>query len=348
MALTVSLIAAVKEDAHEQEPPPWEAAAWPRRPVIAGQQTAEGSAGYELLRRLIGGSSDNPGSSATVAQLTAAMDGLAPAADRWRADPVSLIPDRDQLVVFPGKMANLLMAEAEALVQVINDQFRQEFQLEIGVPHRWYLTLVKPLEFTARPLDAVSGASAARYQAGGPDAMRLRQWLTEIEMLLHDVPVNQAREQQDQFQINSVWVWGAEPADLHNPTDNPLADGVESSLPVADLVIADPGWAAALAEACDTPVTALPPPHALAEQLPADGEVIIDLARVDGDRLADYDYVKACCEALRSSLGRQVSRIDIYSIARQGWTRQQWRPLDFSLLGRFRAKIAQAVAGGRG
>jgi len=346
MALNLSLLVSVKEPvdqptsgyAEEVSPPlPWLAAGWPELPVSQQQSFAEAQSGYQLLRQLIGGTVD--AATPSVAALTAAMDGLAAAPLRWRADPVSLIPDRDQLVVIPGKLTNLSMAEAETLVALLNSHFHEDFQLEIGAPHRWYLTPTEPLVITASPLDAVSGGSAGLYQAAGPTAMRLQQWLNEIQMALYGVPSNQQREANDQFLLNSLWVWG------NNQSESPPGDRVSPAQIIApDLVIADSGWAAALAEHHQVPLLPLPKPGEWLDQLPPTGNVVIDLARVDGDRLPDYAEVQACCEQLQPIIGKQVSAVDIYALARDQWQRRCLRGSDFGFLGRLRARIKMRLS----
>jgi hypothetical protein len=43
----------------------------------------------------------------------------------------------------------------------------------------------------------------------GPDGPRWRRLLTEAQMVLHDHPVNQTREQRGLPAINALWAWGA-------------------------------------------------------------------------------------------------------------------------------------------
>ena len=313
---------------------------WPNRPVVSQQNCPTGCSGFELVNQLLGSGGSNLNQSA--AQIMAAMDGLEPESQRWRADPVSLIPDRDQLVVMPGKMASLTLAEVEPLVVLLNQHFDQEFTVEIAAPHRWYLQPVKALQIETIPLEGAAGGSAGKYQPTGPDAMLVQSWLNEIQMLLYTAEVNQQREAQDQLQINSIWIWGNEvqvqPGEGEIPAKRP------------DLLLADPGWAAAVAESLNQPHQPLPSAAGLAELLPTQGHVVIDLAGIDGGQLAQADWLDQWFDQLRLLLGQQVSQLDLYSVDHQSWRLQSWRAIDFNrwkmALNRFleRFKSAQAQA----
>ncbi len=331
---------------------PWLVAGWPQTAPAAEQKLANAESGYQLLRKLIHAGRDESNSSAeiqdaTTAALTAAMDGLDANPLRWRADPVSLILDRDQLVVLPGKLADLTVVEAEQLVALLNSHFADDFIIEIGAAHRWYLTPNQSLEITTTSLDAAGGGSADLSRPGGADAMRLQQWLNEIQMALHTAPGNQTREQHDQLVINSLWVWGNNAA--QQPPDeqlNGLTLNPGLSMPVVDLVIADSGFAAALAESGGVPWLALPQADQFTQQLPPHGEVIVDLAQVDGGRLADSQQVQAWCEQLGPLIGTRVDRVDIYAINRDGWRLRRWRGADFHWSGRLLARLKTVM--GRG
>lgn len=353
MALNLTLLVAIKEsDEFSQHgvggaglpgqggsriSKPWLTAGWPVRPVIWEQRLTEGESGYHLLGRLIGAAGELDFCSADVARLSAAADGLQADPTRWRADPVSLIPDRDQLVVIPGKLAELSMAEARSLVAILNRHFVEDFTIEVGAPHRWYLTPTQPLELSTYSLDAAAGGSAGVYQAQGSDAMLLQRWLNEIQMALFDAPSNEERELRDHWLINSVWLWG-------NSTSRIVADpgeipGLVTVNDYPDLIMADSGWASALGQNQGVPVLPVVKPENLAEQLPATGHLLVDLARVDGDRLPDEAEAQAWCRELQPLMGRQIDQVTLYAIERGGWSQQQWRARDFGFLSRWLSKL---------
>lgn len=57
--------------------------------------------------------------------------------------------------------------------------------------------------------DAATASELDLAMPRGPDAGELRRLMTELQMLLHDHPVNQARARRGMPAINAVWFWGA-------------------------------------------------------------------------------------------------------------------------------------------
>ncbi|MGH8275020.1 MAG: hypothetical protein ACRES9_12360 [Gammaproteobacteria bacterium] len=166
-------------------------------------------------------------------------DGLSPADHNWfRAAPVMLTPDRDQLVLQPLDQP-LSTDDADALAGAARTHFGGSLALERGRSGRWYAAFedvcdvagVPPDEMTGRPLGIVSFG-------GGPDASRLRAFLTELQMLWYEHPVNLARREAGLREANALWLWGGgalpekpvldEPARLH--ADSPELIGLASWL----------------------------------------------------------------------------------------------------------------------
>ena len=63
------------------------------------------------------------------------------------------------------------------------------------------LDALAPIELAGQQLDA--------NLPRGPQAARWHALLNEIQMALHDHPVNLEREQKGEPAVNSVWFWGA-------------------------------------------------------------------------------------------------------------------------------------------
>ena len=134
--------------------------------------------------------------------LTALADGGEPGAAAWaRADPVHLRLLRDRAVIVPAEAFDVPQADAAALVAALNRHFAGRLELQARTPARWVVRLAEPMELPATPALAVAGAPA---EPGRGDAL-----LTEVQMVLHEHPVNEAREARGEPAINSVWLWGA-------------------------------------------------------------------------------------------------------------------------------------------
>jgi hypothetical protein len=79
----------------------------------------------------------------------------------------------------------------------------------------------------------VAGKDINRHLPAGAGSIRWHQVLNEIQMVLHEHPVNEAREARGEPAVNSVWLWGAGhlPKGLSAPfqsvtADDPLALGL--------------------------------------------------------------------------------------------------------------------------
>lgn len=163
-----------------------------------------------------------------VAPLTALLDGLPAETGAWlRADPVHLQLQRSRTLVIAAPALEITAAETEALAETLNRHFAADgIHLDAVHPARWYLTHTDAAALTAPTLSAVAGRPLPRAQTPG----RWHRWLTECQMLLHDHPVNIAREARGAPVVNSLLLWGggSRPAVpgrhfTHVWTTNPLA-----------------------------------------------------------------------------------------------------------------------------
>jgi hypothetical protein len=114
-----------------------------------------------------------------------------------RADPVHLRVLRDHAAVFPP--LDLSREEADALRDALNRHF-PGLDFTACEPQRWCVRFSEAAE-TDNPLEAA-----------GREVMPLRsvaRFLTEAQMVLHEHPVNEAREARGEAAVNSLWLWGA-------------------------------------------------------------------------------------------------------------------------------------------
>jgi hypothetical protein len=117
------------------------------------------------------------------------------------------------------------------MVASLNEALHTEgITLVAPTPGRWYLELPAPLSILTLPLSVGLAMGAPPWSPAGPDAPWLKRLLTEIQMLLHEHPVNQARERLGQLPVNSLWLWGEGP--LPNHWQQPFA-AIVGSAPLA-------------------------------------------------------------------------------------------------------------------
>lgn len=197
-----------------------------------------------------------------IAPITLLADGADPGEDFWlRADPVHLRVMRDRVVLAEREALAMTAEEATALAMAIGRHFGDELSPLPLHPQRWYLHFARMPRLTTTPRSVAAGRDVGPLQPQGEDAARLRAQLNELQMLLHDHPVNQAREARGELPINSLWLWGG------------------GRLPVAPAcpkrVYADDREALALAAFCGARTRALPT-HPDAHFLKAGGIVLLD------------------------------------------------------------------------
>lgn len=145
-----------------------------------------------------------------LAPLTLALDGGDPGVAYWlRSDPVYLRMLRGQLLLAESGMYAPTADETRALIATLNEHFAPD-NLAFQAPHpaRWYLRVEHAPALVTQSLADVIGRDIDRYLPAGNDGLRWHRILNEIQMLLHEHPVNQARETAGKPALNSVWLWG--------------------------------------------------------------------------------------------------------------------------------------------
>jgi hypothetical protein len=126
-----------------------------------------------------------------------------------RADPVHLHPDRDRLLLFDARHLDITDTEADALARSLNEHLQPlGMVLDAPDPERWYLHLEQTPALQTTPLDQATGRDVLRHLPGGNDGPKWRTLLNELQMLLHQHPINEQREAQALPTINSLWFWG--------------------------------------------------------------------------------------------------------------------------------------------
>jgi hypothetical protein len=144
-----------------------------------------------------------------VAPYTLLGDGGSPGTDIWlRADPVHLRQGSEGLALVELTPSAIARDEADALAGTLNRHFGAALLLQPLQPSRWYLRLQPPAEVETTPPAAALGRPVAAHLARGRDALRLHALMNEAQMLLHEHPVNVAREARGETPLNSLWPWG--------------------------------------------------------------------------------------------------------------------------------------------
>lgn len=124
-----------------------------------------------------------------------------------RADPVTLIAGRDD-VLLAGRVDDLTAVDAAALTAILNRHFAMDgLAFHAPRPDAWFVTTTAAAPSVTTALSEVSGPIHAHLPRGD-DAKAWRRWSSEIQMLLHEHPVNAAREATGRAPVTGVWLSG--------------------------------------------------------------------------------------------------------------------------------------------
>jgi hypothetical protein len=151
---------------------------------------------------------------------------------------------REQIVLRDPAELGLDEAESRALLQAVRELFESlGWALHWGAPLRWYATHDTLAKLPTASLDRVIGRPIDPWLPERLAGQQLRRLQSEVQMLLHTHPLNDAREARGALPVNSFWLSGT------GPSRAPVAD---SLLPTVDPRLRAPllaedwsGWAEA-------------------------------------------------------------------------------------------------------
>lgn len=227
--------------------------------------------------------------------------------DVWlNADPAWVQPDMTGVRLLACGSMTLSMDEAQAYAKVLQPAFAEAgLQLEVTAPEHWQVRMTSgtPLPDFAVPEQAL-GEDLYQHLPQGAEGRPWRMLLNEVQVLLHQHPLNAARQARGLPPVNSVWLWGAGrlPASLHS--------GVAGVLGNDALLLALASQAGLPCRSCTQPAVAT-----------AAAGWLVDLQ----DRSA-ADFDDAWCSAVQALAHRLPLHIASASGERWSWRpRHRWR-----------------------
>lgn len=126
------------------------------------------------------------------------------------ADPAWIQPDMSGARLLACGQLPLSMEEAQALAEPLKPVFDEAgMTLEVTSPQHWHLRVPAqtPLPDFAAPEQAL-GEDLYEHLPQGPDGRRWRVLFNEVQVLLHQHPLNARRRERGLPPINSLWFWG--------------------------------------------------------------------------------------------------------------------------------------------
>lgn len=125
------------------------------------------------------------------------------------AEPVHLLTALDHLQLGSPVPLPLGAADRNELVAALNDHFADSgFRLLATEQGGWLCECPPGLRCASVEPASAIGANLRELLPTGPDAARVRAFVNESQMLLHDHPVNARREARGEPAVNSIWLWG--------------------------------------------------------------------------------------------------------------------------------------------
>lgn len=130
--------------------------------------------------------------------------------DFWlRADPVHLRIEQNHIMLADSQVFHISKDEALQLTNEINRHLSNENLVLLPLnPYRWYIRLTQAPQIHTQTIDTATCKNINRLLPTGKDNVTWHKMFNEIQMLLHEHPLNQARTARNELPINSVWFWG--------------------------------------------------------------------------------------------------------------------------------------------
>ncbi|MDH5551937.1 MAG: phosphoglycerate mutase [Nitrosomonas sp.] len=189
--------------------------------------------------------------------------------DFWmRADPVHLRIEQNHILLADNQVLNIAIKESKQLADTLNDHFANRGLEFLLMNHdRWYIKLRKTPDMKTYELSHITGKNINNFLPSGEDSKFWHHIFNEIQMLLHEHPINLARLARKELPINSVWFWGGGvmPASCRSPFLQIWSDEFLSS---------------ALALASGTKHAKLPPNAKTWQQSTAPGDHLVVIDRL--------------------------------------------------------------------
>jgi hypothetical protein len=133
-----------------------------------------------------------------------------PTVGTWaRAEPVHLLTALDHLQLAAPVPLPLEATETAELIATLNDHLAGSgFSLHATDDGGWLCESPPGLECSAFEPSLAVGRNLREWLPAGRDASRVRALVNELQMLLHEHPVNERRVARGLPAVNSVWWWG--------------------------------------------------------------------------------------------------------------------------------------------
>jgi hypothetical protein len=127
------------------------------------------------------------------------------------ADPAWVEPDMNGARLLACGQMRLSQAEAEALAEPLVPLLEEQgMQLALTTPDRWHLRLPPGTAAPAFPApEQALGENLLQHLPQGPEGRRWRILQNDLQVALHQHPLNAQRRAAGKPPVNNLWLWGA-------------------------------------------------------------------------------------------------------------------------------------------
>ncbi len=168
-----------------------------------------GAEPQEILPRVLRAMGQEPCSDGLAALRFWGQTGDRPAVWMAAADPVHLEAQLDHLRLRSLWSDEWQIEELRQLFAELQAQLADDATVGfISVGSYGYLRSDLPMPTAALSPELANGCNPVGVLPAGRGADRYQALLSEIQMAMHNSPINQGRESRDLRAINSLWVWG--------------------------------------------------------------------------------------------------------------------------------------------
>jgi len=182
---------------------------------------------------------------------SAHQDGIEVGSHAWGlVTPVHARVGSDGVHLADPEALALDAAASRAFVEVLRPLFEAEgIRLVWGAPLRWYASHPSLQGLATASLERVAGRNVEAWLPRQASARPLRRLQNEAQMLLHEHPLNAAREAAGALPVNSFWLSGCGQAQAERASEVTLDDRLRSPLLRADERAWEAAWQALEVEA---------------------------------------------------------------------------------------------------
>lgn len=134
--------------------------------------------------------------------------GISPETQPWGLlTPCHWLMGRETLTLLDPEDLQLNEADSRTLLETLRPWFEEEgWTLVYGTPTCWYAGHPSLASLPTASLDRVIGRNPDVWMPDHPQARLIRRLQNEVQMLMYQHPLNEARADQGQLTVNSFWL----------------------------------------------------------------------------------------------------------------------------------------------